>query len=310
MKLKSLAFIITGGKRKFIEMTRPHDSKFWMGIIPTVWIIFFFMFPLFIVFKISFSESIFAIPPFTEIFNFTKEHILEIKLNFKNYISIFRDSYYLSAFTNSLYLSIVTTILCFFVGFPMAYGIHRVSDRLKTVLLLLVSLSFWTSFLVRIYSWMSLLSVNGAINSILLKLGLISAPIQFIGTYYAVCLGMIFCYLPFMIFPVYAVLEKVDKSYIEVAYDLGCRPTKTFWTVTIPLSSSGIITGSVLVFSASIGEFVIPELLGGADAVTFGRVLWTEFFSNLDWTMACSLSIGMMLFIILPIFIFQKRTRS
>lgn len=310
MKLKSLAFIITGGKRKFIEMTRPHDSKFWMGIIPTAWIIFFFIFPLFIVFKISFSESIFAIPPFTEICSFTKEHILEIKLNFKNYISIFRDSYYLSAFTNSLYLSIVTTILCFFVGFPMAYGIHRVSDRLKTVLLLLVSLSFWTSFLVRIYSWMSLLSVNGAINSILLKLGLISAPIQFIGTYYAVCLGMIFCYLPFMIFPVYAVLEKVDKSYIEVAYDLGCRPTKTFWTVTIPLSSSGIITGSVLVFSASIGEFVIPELLGGADAVTFGRVLWTEFFSNLDWTMACSLSIGMMLFIILPIFIFQKRTRS
>ncbi|MBQ2174198.1 MAG: ABC transporter permease subunit [Alphaproteobacteria bacterium] len=291
-------------------MTRPHDSKFWMGIIPTAWIIFFFIFPLFIVFKISFSESIFAIPPFTEICSFTKEHILEIKLNFKNYISIFRDSYYLSAFTNSLYLSIVTTILCFFVGFPMAYGIHRVSDRLKTVLLLLVSLSFWTSFLVRIYSWMSLLSVNGAINSILLKLGLISAPIQFIGTYYAVCLGMIFCYLPFMIFPVYAVLEKVDKSYIEVAYDLGCRPTKTFWTVTIPLSSSGIITGSVLVFSASIGEFVIPELLGGADAVTFGRVLWTEFFSNLDWTMACSLSIGMMLFIILPIFIFQKRTRS
>ena len=310
MKLKSLAFIITGGKKKFIEITKPSNSKFWMGIIPILWIVIFFIFPLFIVFKISFSESIFSIPPFTEILNLTKEYILEIKLNFRNYISIFRDSYYLSAFKNSLYLSTIATILCFLIGFPMAYGIHSLNNRVKTVLLLLVSLSFWSSFLIRIYSWMSLLSVHGVINSVLLKFGLISTPIQFIGTYYAVCLGMVFCYLPFMIFPVYAVLEKVDKSYIEAAYDLGCCPTKTFWKITIPLSSSGIVTGSILVFSASIGEFVIPELLGGADAVTFGRVLWTEFFSNLDWTMACALSMSMMFFIILPIFIFQKRTRS
>lgn len=310
MKLKSLVSVITGGKGKFIEITKQNDSKFWIGIIPLLWIIVFFIFPLFIVFKISFSESVFEIPPFTEIFNITKEHILEIKLNFKNYISMFRDSYYVTAFINSLYLSTIATILCFLIGFPMAYGIHSFNDRLKTILLLFISLSFWTSFLIRIYSWMSLLSVNGAINAVLIKLGLISTPIQFIGTYYAVCLGLVFCYLPFMIFPVYAVLEKVDKSYIEAAYDLGCRPTKTFWKITIPLSRSGIVTGAILVFSASIGEFVIPELLGGPDAITFGRVLWTEFFSNLDWTMACTLSICMMFFIILPIFIFQKRTRT
>ena len=310
MKLKPLSFIISGGKRKLIEITKPSDSKFWMGIIPIIWIVIFFIFPLFIVFKISFSESIFSIPPFTEIWNLTKGHILEIKLNFRNYILIFMDSYYLHAFINSLYLSASATILCFVIGFPMAYGIHSLNNRFKTVLLLLVSLSFWTTLLIRIYSWMSLLSIHGAINSLLLKFGFISTPIQFIGTYYAVCIGMVFCYLPFMIFPVYAVLEKVDKSYIEVAYDLGCRPTKTFWKVTIPLSSSGLVTGSILVFSASLGEFVIPELLGGSDVLTFGRVLWTEFFSNLDWTMACALSMCMMFFIILPIFIFQKRTRS
>lgn len=309
MKLKPLTSLVTEGKRKFIEITNRNDSKFWIGIIPLLWIIIFFIFPLFIVFKISFSESVFGIPPFTEIFNTTKEHILEIKLNFKNYVSMLRDSYYVTAFINSLYLSTIATILCFLIGFPMAYGIHSVNDRIKTILLLFISLSFWTSFLIRIYSWMSLLSVNGAINSVLIKLGLISTPIQFIGTYYAVCLGLVFCYLPFMIFPVYAVLEKVDKSYIEAAYDLGCRPTKTFWKITIPLSRSGIITGAILVFSASIGEFVVPELLGGPDTITFGRVLWTEFFSNLDWTMACTLSICMMFFIILPIFIFQKRTR-
>lgn len=310
MRLKSLSSIVIGGKRKFVEITKQNDSKFWIGIIPTLWIIVFFILPLLIVLKISFSESVFSIPPFTEIFNTTKEHIVEIRLNLKNYISMFRDSYYVTAFINSLYLSVIATILCFLIGFPMAYGIHSVNDRLKTILLLLISLSFWTSFLIRTYSWMSLLSINGIINSLLIKLGVISLPIQFIGTYYAVCLGLVFCYLPFMVFPVYAVLEKVDKSYIEAAYNLGCRPTKTFWKITIPLSKSGIATGAILVFSASIGEFVIPELLGGADAVTFGRVLWTEFFSNLDWTMACTLSIVMMCFIILPIFIFQKRTRS
>jgi putrescine transport system permease protein len=189
----------------------------------------------------------------------------------------------------------------------MAYGIHKIEGNLKNIMLLLVSLSFWTSFLLRIYSWMSLLSVNGALNTFLLKMGIISEPIQFIGTYYTVCLGLVFCYIPFMIFPIYAILEKVDKSYIEAAYDLGYSPTKAFWTVTIPLTKGGITTGAILVFSASIGEFVIPELLGGAETITFGRVMWNEFFSNLDWTMACALSIGMMFFIILPIYILRRK---
>ncbi|MDR2667257.1 MAG: ABC transporter permease subunit, partial [Holosporales bacterium] len=166
-----------------------------------------------------------------------------------------------------------------------------------------------TSFLIRIYSWMNLLSIHGIVNSILMKFGVIDEPIQFLGSYYTVCLGLVFCYLPFMIFPVYAVLEKIDNSYIEAAHDLGCHPTATFWSITVPLARAGILTGSILVFTASTGEFVIPELLGKSDTVTFGKVLWTEFFTNLDWPMACALSIIMMIFIVLPVFLFQRKTR-
>ncbi|MBQ9335105.1 MAG: ABC transporter permease subunit [Alphaproteobacteria bacterium] len=306
MKLKTLSSIFLGSKKKLVELAQHNNSKFWLEIVPLLWIITFFILPLLTVFKISFAESVFGIPPFTEIFTVMKNYMFEIKLSLKNYITMFRDPYYVTAFINSLYLSVVSTILCFLIGFPMAYGIHRVRDRLKTIFLLLVSLSFWTSFLIRIYSWMSLLSVNGMINTALIKLGIISSPIQFIGTYFAVALGLVFCYLPFMIFPIYAVLEKVDKSYIESAYDLGCRPTKTFWRITVPLAKSGIISGSVLVFSATIGEFVVPELMGGADSITFGRVLWNEFFTNLDWSMSCALSIGMMLIITIPIFMVRK----
>ena len=310
MNPKLLHFSLAGKRKKNIEIAESDSPKFWIRIAPILWMVVFFVFPLLIVFKTSFAESIFGIPPFTEILNTTKDYVLDIKLNFKNYVSIFSDSYYVKGFINSVCLSAVATILCFLIGFPMAYGIHSVNSRFKTILLLLVSLSFWTPFLIRIYSWMSLLSVNGIINSVLMKLGVISSPIQFIGTYYIVCLGLVFCYLPFMIFPIYAVLEKVDKSYLEVAYDLGCRPIKTFWVITIPLVKPGIATGAILVFSASIGEFVVPELLGSAETITFGRVLWTEFFSNLDWTMACALAVIMMCFITLPIFIFQKRTKT
>ena len=306
--MKSLIFGISAIWKKFIATSGQNNSKFWMSLVPLVWLFVFFILPLLIVFKVSLSEAIFGIPPFTEIFNTSKDYILNIKLNFANYIAIFQDSYYATAFINSVYLSITATILCFLIGFPMAYGIHSTGERLKTILLLLVSLSFWTSSLIRIYSWMSLLSVNGILNTMLIKLGFISSPIQFLGTYYAVCIGLVFCYLPFMIFPVYAVLEKIDKSYIESAYDLGCPPTKTFWTIIVPLAKPGIVTGAMLVFSATIGEFVIPELLGSPETVTIGRAIWNEFFSNLDWPMACALSITTMFFVILPLYIVQRFT--
>lgn len=285
------------------------ESRFYMALIPILWMLIFFVAPLLIIFKISFSDAIFHMPPYSELFSWAGEHLLQIKLNFHNYITAIKDSYYISAFINSLYLGAVSTIFCFILGFAMAYGICQVKEKTKSILLLLVSISFWTSFLVRIYAWMNLLSIHGILNTALIKFGIIETPIHFTGNYYSVCLGMVFCYLPFMIFPVYAVLEKLDKSYIEAAYDLGSHPAKAFWRITVPLSRHGILTGCVLVFATSLGEFVIPELLGGPDSITFGRVLWTEFFTNLDWPMACALSIIMMLFIVVPVFIFQKKAK-
>lgn len=307
-KLFSTNFLEENKKKLRGLYGKTRESKFYMGISPILWSLLFFICPLLIVFKISFSEAVFGLPPFSEIFSWTGEHVLQISMNLHNYITLITDSYYVNAFFNSLMLSLASTFLCFILGFMMAYGIYKSQNKTKTILILLVSLSFWTSFLIRIYSWINLFSTHGFVNSMLMNAGIIDSPIQFIGNYYAVCLGMVFCYLPFMIFPVYSVLEKFDKSYIEASYDLGCPPAKTFWLVTIPLSKYGIAAGCILVFATSIGEFVIPELLGGADTITFGRVLWAEFFSNLDWPMACALSIIMMTFIMLPLFVFKKKT--
>ncbi|MDR1391301.1 MAG: ABC transporter permease subunit [Holosporales bacterium] len=294
-------------KKQFWGIYKNMENKFRPEILPLLWILLFFIAPLFIVLKISFAESIFKIPPFSEVFKMVEEHLLEIRINLKNYVAIIHDSYYVTTFLNSVLLSISATLVCTLFGLPMAYGIHNARDNIKSILLLSLSLSFWTSILIRIYSWMNLLSTHGIVNTLLLKSGVIDFPIQFQGNYYTICLGMVFCYLPFMIFPIYAVLEKIDRSYIESAYNLGCRSAKVFWAITVPLSKEGLLTGCILVFATSMGEFVIPELLGSAETITFGRVLWNEFFTNLDWPMACALSIAMMLFVILPIFVFQKK---
>ena len=309
MKTKFPTHKFFSKSRKLFPFNRTSGAGFWLGIVPLLWVLVLFILPLLIVLKLSFAESVFAIPPFSEIISFTGEYFLELKLNLGNYEALLHDTYYTSAFINSTLLAATATVICFLLGFPMAYGIHNSSKNLKLILLLLLSLSFWTSFLIRIYAWMNLLSCNGLLNSALLKLGIIDAPLQLLGTYSTVCLGLVFCYLPFMVFPVYAVLEKVDRSYIEAAHDLGCPPTKAFWTITIPLSKSGILTGGIVVFATSIGEFTVPELLGDAETITFGRVLWNEFFSNLDWTMACALSIAMMICVVLPVFLLQRRAR-
>lgn len=284
------------------------NVNFLLGMLPILWMIIFFLAPLFIILKVSFAETNFGIPPYTDIFVWAKKHFLQICLNLHNYFIILKDSYYKTAFLNSLFLSAISTLVCLIIGYMMAYSIYQVNERKRTFILLLISLSFWTSFLIRIYSWMNMLSTHGFINSLLLKVGLIDAPIQFLGNYYIVCVGTIFCYLPFMIFPIYSVMEKVDKACIEASFDLGANPFKTFWIVTIPLTKYGIIAGCVLVFTTTIGEFVIPELLGGPNAVTIGRVLWIEFFSNIDWPMACALSIILAFFIIFPVFSLQKKS--
>lgn len=310
MKIKILQsgilFALKKQRPKFYKGT---ERRFLIASLPLFWMMIFFLIPMLIILKISFSETLFAMPPFSKVFTWIGKYLIEIKINFKNYITFAEDPYYISAFINSIILSLSSTVICLLLGFPMAYAIHNANQNVKPILLLLVSLPFWTSFLIRVYAWMNLLSIHGIVNTFLLKWEIINAPIQFIGNYYMVCLGLVFCYLPFMIFPVYAVLEKVGKSYIESAFDLGSSRMNAFWKITVPLTRAGIFSGSILVFATTIGEFIIPELLGGSRVITFGRVLWNEFFTNLDWPMACTISIIMMSLIILPIFTLQKKAK-
>jgi putrescine transport system permease protein len=284
------------------------ETGWYITIVPLIWVVLFLAIPFTIILKIGFSDPTFAMPPFSEVFSHISDYAISLKINFKNYVTILNNSYYISAFLNSVYFGVTAVVLCLIMGFPMAYGIHSTRGRFaKMMLIMLIALSFWTSFLVRIYALINMLNVHGIINSALLQLGIIKTPLQFIGNNCAVCAGLVFCYIPFMIFPIYAILEKIDKTYIESANDLGCTPLRSFWYVTVPLSKPGIINGCIMVFAMSIGEFVIPELLGSADVVTFGRVLWTEFFTNLDWPMACSLSVLMVMCITLPIVWISRR---
>jgi putrescine transport system permease protein len=276
--------------------------------IPYGWHIVFFFIPFLIVLGLSFSESIVGAPPYTSIISWVDESFLQIRLNLWNYQLLREDSLYIAAYIESLRIAGFATFFCLLLGYPIAYGIVRASAQAKIILLLLVILPFWTSFLIRVYAWIGLLNYHGIINSFLLKLGLISQPLALNNNKFAVCLGIIYSYLPFMILPLYSALEKIDHQILEAAYDLGCKPSRAFWTITVPLSIKGIIAGSMLVFIPSVGEFVIPELLGGSDTLMIGKILWTEFFTNRDWPVAAALAIAMLIFLVLPIIGFQKFT--
>ncbi len=281
------------------------SNGFFVSAVPNVWIIIFFIIPIFLIFKISFTESVISIPPLGKMCFFTDNWVINIKLNFVNYVRMLRENYYLTAFVNSVVITTITTFICLLLGFPMAYGISKTKVRTQSALVGLLSLSMWTATLIRVYALINILSSNGTLNSILSFFGL--QPVKFLGNYFAVCFGLVFCYLPYMVLPIYSILSKYDESCVEAAYDLGCTPLKTIWKVTIPLCRGGIITGCILVFATTIGEFSIPELLGSSDTLMFGRILWTEFFNNLNWAMTCAISIVMMVFIITPICFIQKR---
>lgn len=294
--------------RKFKNLNKNiHNPSngFYVSIIPNLWLITAFIIPISLVFKISFTEPVMSIPPLGELCSWTGNQILNIKLNIANYIRMVKEHYYISAFVNSVCITTLTTLLCLIFGFPMAYAICKTKPRTQAVLISLLSLSIWTATLIRIYALINLLGSKGVLNSLLTHMGM--QPVKFLGSYTTVCLGLVFCYLPYMIFPIYSILEKYDKSCVEAAYDLGCSPLKTLWKVTIPLCRGGIITGCILVFATTVGEFSIPELLGSSDTLMFGRILWTEFFNNLDWPMTCAISIVMMAFIILPMYFIQKK---
>jgi len=280
----------------------------WRGIIlfvPFAWLLLFFLAPFFIVAKISLAELAIASPPFTKMIEWADGGIVTIRLVFDNFIFIFEDSLYFDTYVNSLKISIGSTILCLLIGYPMAYGIVRSGPVAKPLLLFAIILPFWTSFLLRVYAWMGLLADQGTINNLLIWIGLIDDPIRMLYTEFAVFLGIVYTYMPFMILPLYANMEKLDGSLNEAAADLGSTPTNTFFRVTLPLTMPGIIAGSLLVFIPATGEYVIPDLLGGGNVQMIGRVLYNEFSRNTDWPVASAVAIVLLVLLVLPIIIFQ-----
>jgi putrescine transport system permease protein len=279
--------------------------------IPTFWLIVLFLIPFIIVFKISFSEVRLAMPPYAPLFEWVNGKLVAIKLNFSNYSFLFTDSLYVSSYLYSLKVAAVSTVFCLLLGYPMAYAIARSTETSRNALLMSIVLPFWTSFLLRVYAWIGLLKSNGVINNVLLSLGIIHEPITMLQTDFAVYVGIVYSYLPFMILPLYANLEKHDVTLLEAAADLGAHPITAFRRITLPQSMPGIIAGSLLVFIPAVGEYVIPSLLGRTDQLMIGRVLSDEFFENRDWPVASAVAILMLGLLVVPMMLFQhfeKRT--
>jgi putrescine transport system permease protein len=274
-------------------------------MIPYIWLLLFFLLPFGFVLKISFAEALIARPPYSPLMEWSEETYLTIKLNFANFLFLIEDDLYWKAYLNSVKIAFISTVMCLLIGYPMAYGMARATPAWRNVLLMLVILPFWTSFLLRVYAWIGILKNNGMINNILMGLGIIDEPIVMMQTDFAVYIGIVYSYLPFMILPLYANLERLDLSLLEAAADLGCRPAKVFFTITLPLSMPGVIAGSMLVFIPAVGEFVIPALLGGPDTLMIGRVLWDEFFSNRDWPVASAVAIVVLLLLVVPMMFYQ-----
>jgi putrescine transport system permease protein len=270
--------------------------------IPFLWLLLYFFLPFLIVLKVSLAFITIAQPPYTH-FDEAGNFVLNIG---DSYGRLIDDALYYKAYLNSLKVAAISTAICLIIGYPFAYGMARCSPSVRNILLMLVILPFWTSFLIRVYAWIGLLKNNGLINSALMWLGVIDSPIGMMNTDFAVYLGIVYSYLPFMILPLYANLEKMDMSLIEAATDLGCKPLKAFFLITVPLSFPGIVAGSMLVFIPAVGEYVIPELLGGPSSLMIGRVLWGEFFSNRDWPTASAVAIAVLLALVVPLMIYQK----
>ncbi|MBX9913359.1 MAG: ABC transporter permease subunit [Pseudomonadaceae bacterium] len=273
--------------------------------LPFAWLFMFFILPFAIVLKISFAEADVAIPPYTEIYSYAEEKF-QILLNLGNYLMLASDELYLSAYLGSLKMAFISTTLCLLIGYPMAYAIARAPKEMQTVYVLLIMMPTWTAILIRVYAWMGILSNNGLLNSALLGMGLIDEPLVILNTNLAVYIGVVYSYLPFMVLPLYANLVKHDLSLLEAASDLGARSLTSFWKITVPLSKNGIIAGSMLVFIPVVGEFVIPEMLGGPETLMIGKVLWQEFFNNRDWPVASALAVVMLAVLMIPIVLFNR----
>jgi putrescine transport system permease protein len=271
--------------------------------VPYFWFILLAAIPLLIVLKISLSEM--QLTTISDMIDWSNGWP-KLTLNFASYQFLATDSLYIKTYLSSIKYALITTLLCLAIGYPFAYFMARSPKHMQPTLLMLIMLPFWTSFLLRIYAWKTLLVSNGVINNILISLHIIDTPIAMMNNSFSLLLGMVYSYLPFMILPLYANLSKMDIRYLEAAADLGTSPFKAFWLITVPLSKAGIIAGSMLVFIPAVGEYVIPELLGGSSTLMIGRVLWDEFFSNNDWPMASAVAVVMILLILVPMGVYNK----
>ncbi|WP_417560933.1 ABC transporter permease subunit [Marinomonas sp.] len=280
-------------------------------LVPMLWLAAFFFIPFLVVFKISLAEAMIAVPPYSPLLQWDSSNAyLTFKVTFGNYLYLFESRFYLDAYLSSLKIAAISTFFALLIGFPIAYLIARSRPTMRTILLALVILPFWTSFLLRVYAWMALLKKNGLVNDFLLSTGIIDQPIQILQTDFAVYLGIVYTYLPFMILPLYTTLEKMDLNLLDAAQDLGAKPYQSFFLVTLPLAKPGIIAGCLLVFIPAVGEYVIPALLGGSDTLMIGRVLWDEFFLNRDWPLASAVAVVMLIVLVGPIMFMRNSNKE
>ncbi len=280
-------------------------QRLFLIAVPYAWLLALFLVPFGIVFKISLSDIALSIPPYTPTLDDGLAAFFA-GLDFENFAFLASDDLYWKAYLSSLKIAVLSTAMTLCVAYPIAYGMARAPEEWRPTLMMLVILPFWTSFLIRVYAWMGILSQEGFLNQFLLWLGLISDPLTILNTNVAVYIGIVYTYLPFMILPIYAALDRLDGSLIEAAEDLGCSRLQAFWLVTVPLSKNGIVAGCFLVFIPALGEFVIPSLLGGSETLMIGKVLWEEFFNNRDWPVASAVAVILLLILIIPIVMFQR----
>ncbi len=299
---------MTAANERAMRRQRPWGSRLAI-LIPALWLVALFLVPFLIVLKISLSQTVIAQPPYTPVLDlaFGWQGIRDFVagLSFGNYMLLASDSIYITSYLRSLLIAATSTLILLLIGYPIAYGIARAPRRAQTMLVAAIVLPFLTAFLIRIYAWVNILQRDGLLNDALLAIGLIREPLVWLSTDTAIYIGIVYSYLPFMVLPLYASLEKMDETLLEAATDLGCPWWKAFWLVTLPLSSPGIVAGALLCFIPIAGEFVIPDLLGGSGATMIGQTLWTEFFSNKDWPVASAMAVVLLAVLLAPILIYQ-----
>ncbi len=282
--------------------------------IPYIWLLVFFLAPFFIVFKISLSEIAVAMPPYTPTLDlgagWDALRSAITQFSFENYIFLTEDDLYWKAYLSSVKIAALATVMTLVIGYPIAYAMARVRKEWRFAFVMLIILPFWTSFLIRVYAWIGILKKEGLLNQLLLSFGLIAEPLTILNTNTAVYIGIVYSYLPFMVLPLYASLERADESLLEAAADLGSTPLKSFWQITFPLSLPGVIAGCFLVFIPAVGEFVIPDLLGGSDTLMIGKTLWSEFFNNRDWPVSSAIAVVLLIILVVPIVLFQHQSEA